>query len=303
VEVAEDDDEGMGRRRRKAKNVQKLEFNCIAEEAIRTVLATQIPKARELGPHLIRAVFHDAVDENNLLVKKKSSRKWEPLPNSTGIYGGVDGCLYSPLSKGTRGDPEPSHNRNIPHHFPAITTWCRRLCPLFRRTMLCRNYEDCVVDLTVLASFVVVETAGGPHIPMTWGRRKGPCENMIETPFSKDPAKVKSYIRKPALRFAPSLTGMDDPQSFRDTFGRMGFSPTDQAALMGSHSFGKMAVCAGGMNGIELGPWCKNPDLLDPPLNQSNFMPSSTVKPRGTCDPKFNTVSNCWLYQKPGAFG
>merc|ERR1712203_1051338 len=64
-----------------------------------------------------------------------------------------------------------------------------------------------------------------------------------------------------------------------------------------------MAVCAGGMNGIEYGPWCKNPDLLDPPLNQSNLMPASTVRPRGTCDPKLNKVSNCWLYQKPGAFG
>merc|ERR1719335_266832 len=92
----------------------------------------------------------------------------------------------------------------------------------------------------------------------------------------------------------------------------MGFSPADQAALLGAHTFGKMAVCAGGMNGIEYGPWCKNPDRLDPPLNQSNFMPSSTIKFKkskkgpvelGTCDPKLNVVSNCWLYSIPGKMG
>jgi len=60
----------------------------------------------------------------------------------------------------------------------------------------------------------------------------------------------------------------------------------DQAALMGAHSFGKMAVCAGGMNGIERGPWCSAKDKMDPPLADKNMWP--------TCKPEVGKVSGCW---------
>mmetsp|Transcript_52960 Transcript_52960/g.95248 ORF Transcript_52960/g.95248 Transcript_52960/m.95248 type:complete len:695 (-) Transcript_52960:50-2134(-) len=257
-------------------------ISCAAEKALRTAINTLLPTGRT-GPMIIRAIFHDGVDENNLVVRNKNTKKWEPLEGD--VYGGVDGCLYSSLSEGTHGSPEPSHNRNIPSSFPFAQSLCKQLCAQSKAS-ICTNIENCVVDMTVLGSIVTIEKAGGPTIPMTWGRKKGPCENMIETPFAKDPAKIATYDHKPALRFAPSLTGIDDADNFRQTFQRLGFDASDQAALMGAHTFGKLAVCAGGLNGIEHGPFCNKPDKLDPPLTEANFVP--------TCTPKVGVVGNCW---------
>merc|ERR1712232_1006133 len=215
----------------------------------------------------------------------------EPL---NGTYGGVDGCLYSPLSKGMEGTPEPSHNRNIPNEFKFASKWCERLCKeSLKLTAVCSSMANCIVDMTVLASLVAVESAGGPRIGMTWGRQKGSCETMISTPFGKNAEVLSNYDTQPALRFAPSLTGIDDAQSFRTTFDLLGFSPTDQAALMGAHSFGQLDICAGGLNGIENGPFCQEPRLLDPPLNQSNYVLWS--QPPGNCTPQVNDVGGCWV--------
>lgn len=263
-------------------------ISCAAEQALRTAIDTVLPTGR-MGPMILRAVFHDGVDENNLVALNKETKKWEPVEGDT--YGGVDGCLYSPLSEGTHGSPEPSHNRNIPSSFPFARSMCKQLCTQ-SKAAICKNIEDCVVDMTVLGSIVTVEKAGGPKIPMTWGRKKGPCEKMIETPFAKDPAKLATYDSKPALRFAPSLTGIDDAADFRQTFQRLGFDANDQAALMGTHSFGKLAVCAGGLNGIEAGPFCNKENKLDPPLTPANFVP--------TCTPKVGVVSNCWAKGRNG---
>jgi len=62
---------------------------------------------------------------------------------------------------------------------------------------------------------------------------------------------------------------------------------------MGAHSFGQLDVCAGGLNGIEKGPFCQDPKLLDPPLNQSNYV--SWSQPPGSCTPQVNEVGNCWV--------
>merc|ERR1712217_426258 len=137
------------------------------------------------------------------------------------------------------------------------------------------------------------ERAGGPRISMTWGRQKGSCERMIATPFAKNKEVLADYDAQPALRFAPSLTGIDDAQSFRTTFALLGFNPTDQAALMGAHSFGQLEVCAGGLNGIEHGPFCQEPKLLNPPLNQTNYV--SWSQPPGNCTPQVNVVGECWV--------
>jgi len=94
---------------------------------------------------------------------------------------------------------------------------------------------------------------------MSWGRRKSDCsEDNIVTPFTKDIDKRGEYDKNPALNEAPSLTGIDDPDQFRKAFQQFGFSPVDQVALMGAHSFGQLQVCAGGLNGIEHGPFCKD---------------------------------------------
>merc|ERR1719272_643890 len=102
----------------------------------------------------MRFVFHDAIDANNLLLKSKETGKWDPVP---GEYGGVDLCLYSPLSEGTHGSPQPSHNRNLkPFEFAA--TICKALCAKSNDLSICKNLENCAVDMTVFGSNVMLES-------------------------------------------------------------------------------------------------------------------------------------------------
>lgn len=272
-----------------------MPLTCSQEEIIRTKLMTEMKVKGKRTARIIRAVFHDAIDENNLLVKNKETGIWEP---AEGNYGGVDDCLYSPLTQGDKGHPEPTHNKNLGGISVEYMKLCTRLCKSarFANTTLCdKSKNRCEVDLRVLGALVTIETAGGPRIPMTWGRKKGKCGNMIVSEGKTAP--------EPALRFAPSLTGLDDADSFRTAFDRLGFSPKDQAALMGAHTFGKLAVCAGGLNGIEKGNFCNDHAKLDPPLKLSNFAPWS--KPQGgPCIPVYGKIgggvsNGCWA-KAPG---
>jgi len=184
--------------------------------------------------------------------------------------------------------PKPNHNRNIPREFPWAVDICNSLCQgsMAGMAFCSHGVASCVVDITVLASLVVIESHGGPRMPMVWGRQKGNCDRMIVTPFTRDQDDLVTYGDFPALRFAPALTGLDDPTSFRTVFQDLGFNAVEQTALMGAHSFGQLQVCAGGLNGIERGPFCSDPSLLHPPLSDSNMSPQ--------CQPQFGTVSNCW---------
>jgi len=112
---------------------------------------------------------------------------------------------------------------------------------------------------------------------MSWGRRKSECsEDNIVTPFVKNIDERGEYDKYPALNMAPSLTGIDDPDQFRTAFQHLGFSPTDQVALMGAHSFGQLQVCAGGLNGIEHGPFCQDISSVDVKMgNGSAWYPPS----------------------------
>merc|ERR1712072_1080619 len=57
-----------------------------------------------------------------------------------------------------------------------------------------------------------------------------------------------------------------------------GFSPVDQVALMGAHSFGQLQVCAGGLNGIEKGPFCKDGSSINVKMgNGSAWYPPSNA--------------------------
>jgi len=247
--------------------------SCLQEEGMRALLRGV------KSPTVLRAVFHDAIDQSNLMLRNRESNVWEHM---LGDYGGVDGCLYSPLDHGDVGVPQPSHNRNIPTHFHLPRKLCTSLCAnLMQGTWLCSSLENCVVDLTVLMSLETIEAAGGRRVPMTWGRRKGDCKNVIATPFTKDPAKRATFINEPALRMAPSLTAIDEPQSFREVFRRLGFTPRDHVALMGAHSFGQVQVCAGGLNGIEHGPFCGNPDIITPNIVKASL----SSKNGGSCTP------------------
>jgi len=234
--------------------------SCVAEGVLRRMLKSVV------RANVIRGVFHDAVDQDNLLLKNHTSGKWVAIKGS---YGGVDGCMYSPLTEGTSGTPNPDHNRNIQNGFRWAKRLCAKICSYswpqgLRGTSLCKRATDCSVDLTVLGSLMTIQNAGGPVVRMSWGRTKGPCKgSMIVTPFTKNTDKLKEYENKPALNSAPSLTGIDDPQQYRTAFAKWGFDPTDQVALMGAHSFGHIEVCAGGLNGIEKGPFCYRKEYVN----------------------------------------
>jgi len=268
-------------------------LTCSQEEAIRKKIAVDMKVKARRSARIVRAVFHDAVDANNLLIKNNKTGKWEPVE---GNYGGVDDCMYSPLTEGDEGHPEPSHNKNLGGISVAYMKLCNQLCSsdTYATTKLCADKSSCEVDMRVLGALVTIEGVGGPRIPMTWGRKKGQCVKMVSS--DGKPNQL-------ALRFAPSLTAIDDADAFRTAFERLGFSAKDQAALMGAHTFGKLAVCAGGLNGVEKGNFCNNPAKLDPPLKSSNFAPWSV--PPGPCKPVVGKIgggvsNGCWAKTKGG---
>eukprot|EP00928_Gymnodinium_smaydae_P057315 TRINITY_DN4056_c0_g1_i1.p1 TRINITY_DN4056_c0_g1~~TRINITY_DN4056_c0_g1_i1.p1 ORF type:complete len:568 (+),score=104.22 TRINITY_DN4056_c0_g1_i1:64-1704(+) len=225
-----------------------------------------VPDRKRAAPQFIRAAFHDAIDENNLLAK--DGDKWK---HASGDYGGMDGCLYSPLSDGDSGKPSASHNRNL----GLALGFANRLSVWALKAGLCATREDCAVDLVAFGAITAIEMAGGPSIGMKWGRKKGDCKKMI----------VESGDA--ALKDAPALRGLDDPNQFRDAFQILGFDAAEQTALMGAHTFGKLSVCAGGLNGIEHGPFCDRQDALDPPVTDANLVENG-------CKPKIGVIANCW---------
>lgn len=276
---------------------EKLTVSCQLETALRRAIAS----SGHL-PTLLRFLFHDSVDEDNLMLLNNKTGFWEKVADKNGKYGGLDGCLYSTL-KGPakipfKRHPHPGHNRQLPNFIGFAEKTCRLMCR-HSKAGICKSHDNCVVDVGVLGSFHALEreSGGGAVGTMSWGRRKGDCTRPVVTPFSKDKHKIKSYSSKPALGFAPMMKGMEKPEEFRSVFKRLGFSEVDQAALMGAHSFGKVRPCADGLNGVEYGPFCKKPEMLVPPINISNIIYAGN-KDRsmgnGDCKPKAGVVNNCW---------
>lgn len=252
---------------------------------------------RKLAPNLIRAVFHDSVDKNNLQQLNQSTGKWDDLVSPTNEdYGGVDGCLYSGLDKdGETHRPDPGHNRNLGAAATIATKFCERICTeppehttafLKGENGLCKSLARCAVDAMVLGAITSIEGAGGPKVPMTWGRTKGDCGRMVVTPFDAGCrlGKCEHYVDFPALGFAPPKGHISDPQLFRDIFQRLGFNATEQAALMGAHTFGKGSSRA--CNALLHGPLCNKMDKWTPRLTEKNFEPN--------CIPVYGEIKNCW---------
>jgi len=129
--------------------------SCVAEGVLRRMLKSVV------RANVIRGVFHDAVDQDHLLLKNHTSGKWVAIKGS---YGGVDGCMYSPLTEGTSGTPNPDHNRNIQNGFRWAKRLCAKICSYswpqgLRGTSLCKRATDCSVDLTVLGSLMTIQNA------------------------------------------------------------------------------------------------------------------------------------------------
>ena len=104
------------------KQKTKEDFNCLREWEIRNQIVKSLSSGKKIivGPKLIRMLFHDSIDRNNLIDKHGSRATYE---NGTTILGGVDFCLYTGLqdmpSNGSdtvdiladNPDGNPNHNR------------------------------------------------------------------------------------------------------------------------------------------------------------------------------------------------
>jgi len=133
--------------------------------------------------------------------------------------------------------------------------------------------------MSVLGALVAVEAAGGPSMPMHWGRRKGQCAHLT---CNQHDCIDEEY----AIDTSPKMYELDDPGHFRSTFEHLGFGPRAQVALMGAHTFGKANVCAGGLNGVMRGPWCADPEKVSPPISSAHLYPNCQVQP--------GNVTGCW---------
>ena len=272
-------------------------ISCEAEQLVREILNEYGGAPKLLLPKLLRFIFHDAVDENNLLIQKGG--RYVPFRAPTGsIYGGLDLCLYSPLTQGTSGKPDPGHNRNVRMNREVIKL-CNAVCKDLN-TGLCELQNDkpkrCYTDMLAFSSIIVLEKHSKLSAPssMVWGRRGGECGNSIVTPFTKSREKLESYVGKPALNFAPALHAMDDPGTFSRVFAKLGFTPSEHVALMGAHSVGKISPCASGLNGIEKGNFCPMKKRYDPPIEMGNESPQ--------CQPQKHVQGNCWKPSGPKSY-
>merc|ERR1712187_1097478 len=127
--------------------------------------------------------------------------------------------------------------------------------------------DGCIVDMMVLGAIVAVKDADGPNMTMLWGRRKGDCPRLTCNDVScKDATK--------AIDVAPDMFALDDLESFRTTWGKLGFSAKDETALMGAHSFGKLNVCAGGLNGVMKGHSCNKSESMLPAIDDEHLYPN-----------------------------
>jgi hypothetical protein len=252
---------------------------CQSELQLRTsLLATfKSRKGKSAASVFVRAAFHDAIDENNLLVK--SHGKWDHLP---GNYGGMDGCLYSPLTKGTTGKPNPTHNWGL----KSALRIAGKLSNKAKKRGLCTSRRSCTVDLVALGAVVAIEMAGGPVIPMEWGRKKGKCKSRFG---------IMKAGEHPALRDAPALRLMDNALHFREAFQALGFDAQEQAALMGAHTFGKVqpAGCFGAFQNSHKGKFCNKREQLSPVVTKEMLVENG-------CKPKVDVVSKCWTEREGG---
>merc|ERR1719387_2313560 len=253
--------------------------------------------------------------------------------NHLGTYGGVDGCLYAPLAKGGKSTgkvggrkggkskskskskrsallesfeydfqpqnvslveewedeedddmaPVQSHNLNLAGAYKIVGKLCAQLD---------MPESQCIPDISVFGALLSIKEAGGPDIPMTWGRQRGDCPKIITCVKDdcSDPSK--------ALGSVPDLVKIDDASHYREEFQKLGYDAEEQVALMGAHTFGKLQVCAGGMNGLEHGPFCTDPNKISPKIGSANMMrpdfQGDTISNPGGCIPKTGEANGCW---------
>merc|ERR1719158_464737 len=234
----------------------------MAEESLKEMLLDALRAAPKEMPKFIRGVFHDSVDANNLKKKSgggwtKISGKYggvdgclyaplAPGGRSTGKVGGRKGGKSKSKSKSKSSAllesfeddfmpsnaslveeweedaeeeddlaPVQSHNLNLAGAYKIVGRICDQLSGQISKS-------QCVPDISVFAALLAIKEAGGPDIPMVWGRRTGDCPKIITC--------VKNDCTEPgkALGSVPDLVKIDDANHYRDEFQKLGYTAEDQ---------------------------------------------------------------------------
>jgi hypothetical protein len=242
-----------------SKNKITQEVSCADELRAREFISTLFePREKDAngpsmgigaGTNLIRMVFHDAVDHNNLMF---ANGTLTPHDQS----GGVDFCLHtSLLAQGKTGSEsatspagEPNHNRGLNH--------ARRVVmKISRKRDLGIRYKFSAPDIEVLGALVAIEGwFDGPKIGYQSGRKKGPCKK----PFcvnDKCRTGETHFLASPVAEPLPH--GNFDIESLLKAFTKsLGTSDTESVALMGAHTVGGINACTG-MGRVHKRTWCE----------------------------------------------
>jgi len=236
-------------------------LSCGDEVKARKYLGTVFTGQPQLAPQMIRLVFHDAIDYNNLETMDET-----PVLSE----GGVDYCLNSPIDRSlSTPEVKHDHNRNVPVGGPP-------------RWLAKSGVTMSLPDFAVLGALVAIEESGrGPQVPFTHGRIQGDCTRAMNCYAKASTCSEDKYLKN-------SFTATSfDPADHRNIFDKLNFTVEDHTALMGAHSFGKWQVCAGGFNGVEAGPFSTDPNAIDSPVDVQETVDDSEI------DENYNTTWKC----------
>ncbi|CAM9631993.1 unnamed protein product [Discosporangium mesarthrocarpum] len=184
-----------------------------AEEQLKTVI-----KETHCNPIMIRLAWHDSGTFDASM-----TGEWP-------CAGGANGSI--------RFEPEMNHGANA-----GLTNAINLLTPVKEAWP-----EVGWADLMQMASALSVELAGGPKIPMVYGRVTVEAPSMCAkegnlpgagAPFGDGSADAAEHLRKVSLDLSLSLSQKKKVLFHSFVFHRMGFNDQEIVALSGAHTLGR----------------------------------------------------------------
>jgi len=228
---------------------------------------------------VLRAVFHDAHDFNSLMAINRTTNNWSPVGGSyAGVDGCMYDNGNSEMAAQLSGyhllqsdnQGAQAYNQHLERtgqnqdfvridrsNFKFMRDACYNLCcggaggqlSQNDKVSLCgtetcssgRYFITCAVDLTVYGSLLIIEKAGGPSVPMTWGRVQADCRK----PFENIDVPEELDTRRIAQGGA-SLSSFGKAADVFAEFAHLGLNKSEAVAAMGAHTFGKLHYYTGG---------------------------------------------------------
>jgi hypothetical protein len=230
-----------------------------------------------LGPALVRMVFHDFVDHNNL--------------QGTTAGGGFDACMHAPqrnTSDQSGFDPDivdldNNHNSGLEEALSMVR-------------ILVKYTSMSVPDGTLLATAAFLEGMAGLNtkVNVRFGRPDGDCDggNQFQSGSSG-----QIYLSATPSKF-------DEPQRNIDFFTALGFTKREMVALYGAHTLGGLnsgVIPYGSMGGAREAPFCDDPAQGGTAINQT--LKDATFYSPGTNGiSRDSTFFDVWFDRTPGTF-